>query len=203
MKTTDEKIGKIKKNSRKGVAKSGAGLIMLLLLMTLFTSCEKAWYGRDGRPGRAFISLNWTESEPWYIDAGTGAIPPRFYWGEYYRISPGTYDLYYEGEVWTGQYWAEYAWSVTYEIWVIPGEKGDWYYNGSDGPDNYFDIELSPWGPYVYNSYKNSKDAGKLEIIEDKGSSVTAVQKGEGMEMRITYRKCEPRQRDDKKADMK
>ncbi len=201
MKRFDKKIGKrIAKKSEEEVARTRVQKVIAVLLILSLTACEKAWYGRDGRPGDAYLALTWQVTEPDYIDAGTGAIPRVFYWGDYYRINPGYYDLYYEGSYWTGMYWATYAWDVTYEIWEVSGEKGDWYYNGSDGPDNYFTIECNPYGPYFGGSYKSAEIDKKYEVVEETPNMIVVKQKGEGVEMKITYTKAEPKHISDKKT---
>jgi hypothetical protein len=199
MKRSIKKIGNetVKMGEAK-VTRSSVRILLPVLLILSLSACEKAWHGSDGRPGDAFIALTWQVEEPNYIDAGTGAIPPRFYYGQYYKINPGFYELYYEGSIWTGQFWGFYAWEVTYEIWEVPGERGDWYYNGANGPDNYFDIEMSPYGPYVYSSYKSGEMDSKYEIIEKSDDLVVIVQKGEGINMKATFKKVEPRYELDK-----
>ncbi|MBC8488660.1 MAG: hypothetical protein H8D45_21765 [Bacteroidetes bacterium] len=193
MKRFDEKIGKrIEKESEEEVARKRIRKLIAVLLILSLTACEKhAWYGRDGKPGDAYLSLTWQVAEPTYIDAGSGAIPPVFYWGQFYKIYPGYYDLYYEGRVWDGMFWASYAWEVRYEIWEVRGEAGDWYYNGADGPDNYFTIECNPYGPYIQSTYKSTELDSKYELIEENENEITVVQKGEGSNLKITYKKVE------------
>ncbi|MBN1339588.1 MAG: hypothetical protein JXA03_09700 [Bacteroidales bacterium] len=184
MKRSDEKIGKIKVENKESHLKERKTGVWALIIILSLTGCEKAWHGHDGRPGNAYLSLAWQVAEPTYIDAGTGSIPPVFFWGEYYRISPGHYYIFYEGRMWNGMYWSWYAWQVEYDIWVNPGEPGDWYYNGADGPDNFFTIECNPYGPYIYHDYKNSGETADEIVI---------TKKGDGYELRATYRKAEPK----------
>ncbi|RLD58584.1 MAG: hypothetical protein DRJ05_07790 [Bacteroidetes bacterium] len=192
MKRSDIKIGKmIEFRSENKVARGKIEKFIAVLLILGFTSCQKAWHGHDGQPGDAFISLTWQVEEPSFIDIGTGAVPPVFYWGESYEIRPGNYSLYYEGQVWTGSSWANYSWEVMYEIWEEAGERGDWYYNGSDGPDNYFNIDCSPYGPYVSNGYKSSNLISGYNLISESEDEITVEQKADGMKMKITYRKSE------------
>ncbi len=192
MKRSDIAIGF---RSEDKVARKQIEKIIAVLLILGFTSCQKAWYGRDGHPGDAFVSFSWQVSEPDYIDVGTGAVPPVFYWGESYKIRPGDYSLYYEGQVWAGSGWANYSWEVMYEIWEVSGEKGDWYYNGFDGPDNYFNIECSPYGPYVSSAYKSSNLSPAYELISESEDEIVVEQKADGMRMKITYQKTERRNR--------
>lgn len=127
------------------------------------------------------------------MDAGTGDIPPVFYWEQNYKIFPGKYSLYYEGSIWTGMAWGFYAWEVEYKINEVAGEPGGWYYNGQDGPDNYFMIECSPYGPYIGSSYKDAVIDSKYEVLETSDSEITVKQAGDGIEILITYKKVESR----------
>ena len=190
MKRFDKKIGiRTKKESEKKVAQKRVQKVIVVLLILSLAGCQKAWIGNDGRPGDAFLSLNWDVAEPEYIDAGTGDIPPVFYWGQNYKTFPGKYFLYYEGRVWTGMGWGTYAWEVEYQIYEVAGEPGGWYYNGQDGPDNYFMIECSPYGPYIESSYKKAEVDSKYEVLEKSAEEIKVKQTGDGMELMITYKK--------------
>ena len=192
MKRSKEKIGiRTEKMGEEEVTRKKVQKVIAVLLILSLTACEKAWYGSDGRPGHSFVSLTWQIVEPSYIDAGTHAIPPRFYWGDYYQIQPGFYNLYYEGNVWTGQTWANYAWEVTYEIYEVPGERGDWYYHGTDGPDNFFTLECSPYGPYIGSNYKSKEINETYDILEDNDQEITVRQKADGISMKVRYKKVE------------
>lgn len=194
MKRSIKKIGKeTAKPGEVKVTRKSVQILLPVLLILVLSACERAWHGSDGRPGDAFIALTWQVEQPNYIDAGTAAIPKRFYYGQYYKINPGYYDLYYEGTVWTGQFWGSYAWEVTYEIWEVPGERGDWYYNGANGPDNYFDIEMSPYGPYIYSDYKSGAEETKYEVLEETDDRIVVLQKGDGVNMKVTFKKVDPR----------
>ena len=194
MKSLSNKIGKrISEKSEEIVAQEKIKILLAVLLLLSFSSCQKAWYGQDGRPGNAYLSLAWQVSEPTYLDVGTHAIPSVFYWGDFYQISPGYYDVYYEGSVWNGMFWANYAWEVMYEIRVIPGERGDWYYNGVDGPDNYFSIECNPGGPFIRSDYKSAELDEKYNLLEESENEIIIKQKGEGVDLIITYKKVIPR----------
>ena len=200
MKRSAEKIEKqIKKSKDVLQARKSFKLIIGILFIIGFYSCQKAWYGRDGRPGNAFIALQWNEAEPSYIDAGTQAIPRIFYWDEFYKINPGVYQIYYEGSVWAGNGWANYYWEVSYEIWEVEGERGDWYYNGEDGPDNYFTIECNPYGPYVSNIYKEAPADTKWDILEESENKIIILQKAEGIQMKVSYTRVAARDHSSKK----
>ena len=166
-------------------------LLLLLLAVTILSSCYKEpWYGRNGQPGNAFLSLTWIDVKPEYIDAGTGDIPPVFQYGTYYKAWPGFYTLYYEGRFWNGQANLFYAWEVDYEIWVTAGEPGGMYYNGANGPDNYFTIEMSPYGPWVYGpGYKSSELPDGYQLKEASDDKIIIEKSGTDFGITLTYRK--------------
>ena len=173
--------------------KSKLGLLIIVALMLTIASCQKRGY--DGRPGRAYISLTWSVVEPDYIDPGTYDIPSVFYWGEYYRTYPGFNTLYYESSVWMGYYWDFYAWEVDYEIWTYAGESGGYYYDGRDGADTYFTLELNPYGPYVYDT-KSASLPDKYKLVEDTGDAIVIIREEEEFSIKATYKKVEPRKKD-------
>ena len=189
MKRLFERIGKMtEKRSESKVTRTTVDILTTILFVFLLASCQKEpWYGQDGRPGDAFIALTWQVEEPTYIDAGTHAIPPVFHYGEYYPINPGFYNFYYEGRVWTGMNYAYYAWEVDYEIRILAGEPGNWYYHGTDGPDNYFMIEMSPYGPYLSSDFKNAVASENTILVSDSEDKIVVKQTSEGMELEITY----------------
>jgi len=194
MKRFDTKIGiRTKEKSEDIVARLKVQRVIAVLLILSLAGCQKAWYGQDGRPGDAYLSLNWEDAEPEYIDAGTGDIPPIFYWGQNYKTYPGKYYLYYEGRVWTGMAWGSYAWEVEYRIYEVAGEPGGWYHNGQRGPDNYFFLSCSPYGPYIESSYKAAEINPSYEIIEESEEEVVVKQTGDGMEIMMTYKRVEPK----------
>lgn len=168
-------------------------LIILSAGMLLLSSCyeEIPWRGSDGRPGTAYLALTWIDDEPSYINAGTASIPGYFYWDEYYRATPGYYTLYYEGDIRMGNNWSSYAWEIEYEIWRMEGEKGDLYYHGRDGEDTYFTLECSPFGPMVYEDFKNT--AVDYEVLQQSPDEVTILKSKNDFKLKITYRKAEKR----------
>ncbi|MBT6686977.1 MAG: hypothetical protein HN704_03230 [Bacteroidetes bacterium] len=158
------------------------------------SSCER---GRDGRPGEAYISLDWEYDQPSYIDAGTYAIPEVFVWGRNYHAQSGYYDLYYEGSFWDGFALNLYAWEVGYEIWRNPGQEGaPGYIDGKDGPDSYLSIYCSPYGPYFDRFNKSSDATSKYKLIEATESEIVVQQNEESFSMKITYKKVEPREKE-------
>jgi len=132
-------------------------LITLVFASFLFTSCVE--YGYNGRPGDSFLSLTWSTAQPDYLDAGTMDIPSIFEWGAYYHTYPGSYTIYYDGSYWNGYRHARYAWEMDYSIYTIAGEPAGPYYNGADGPNTYFTIDCSPFGPELYTDTRYKKDA--------------------------------------------
>ena len=166
---------------------------LIVFILTLLSSCEDDYYGRDGRPGRAYLSLSWSNEIPEYIDASTSDIPPTFKWGDNYRTSPGNYVLYYEGSVWNGFGFTSYAYDVEYEIIENPGKEGQPYnIDGRDGKNTYLTIECSPYGPYLFSN-KRGTVSKNYEIINNNDDSTEVVQKGENFSIKIIYRKANPR----------
>lgn len=165
-------------------------LFLFLLIALLTSSCER---GLDGRPGRAFLSLNWELVPPEYLDAGTPDIPPYFHWGEYYRAYPGFYTLYYEGTVKNGPTYVFYAWEIDYEIWEEPGERASYYLDGRDGPDTYFTVVCNPYGPYSQSCLKSAETDAEMEIVEDNGDEIVVMMEKNEFRMKLTYRKVEPK----------
>jgi hypothetical protein len=166
--------------------------LLLLIIFTLSSCYKEAWYGRDGQAGNAYLALTWIDAKPEYIDAGTGDIPPVFEYGRYYPAYPGFYKLYYEGRFWNGQAYAFYAWEVEYEIWRMPGEPGGPYYNGANGADNYFSVECSPYGPWVYGpGYKSATLPEAYKLVEQSDDVIIVTMERETMGITITYRKVD------------
>ena len=163
------------------------------MLLLMLTSCEKDYWGYDGFDGRAYLALSWTDTEPVYIEPGTNAIPNIFYWDEYYRINPGIYNMYYDGEFWTGNGWIDYAWEVDYEIWINYGEPGGINYDGFDGIDNYFVLECNPFGPNLFLDLKSKPLNKEIEVLESSENKTSLLMKKEFFSMKVTYRKVEKR----------
>ncbi|MEA3478752.1 MAG: hypothetical protein U9R60_11270 [Bacteroidota bacterium] len=166
------------------------GLIISIAALLSLTACYKEpCRGLDGRPGRAFLAVTWVDAQPDLINSGNSAIPPVFDYGRFYLSYPGLYRFYYEGRIWTGYAYASYAWEIDYEIWFHVGEPGGYGYNGADGPDNYFTMECSPAGPYLYMGAYYKSDSVALKIIEQSDEGGIMELKGETHTMRMTYRK--------------
>ncbi len=170
-------------------------LVLLISFPLVFSSCyiEYNNVGYDGRPGDAYLALEWEYVMPDYLDAGTSDIPSIFEWGRYYLTRPGYYELYYEGEFWDGYDIAYYAWNIEYEIWRNPGTSGQpGGINGLDGANTYLTLILSPYGPYEDGGFK-SISLDKYSVVSDNGNKIVIEQKGDEFSMRITYTKAENR----------
>ena len=168
---------------------------LLIIVLLGFSSCNEDYWVIDGRPGDAYLALTWTEDEPDYIDAGTGAIPSVFYWNDYYHIYPGIYYLYYDGVYNDGYGYWDYAWEVEYEIYNNPGELGTIHYDGRDGRDNYFSIDMNPYGPYVYIDYKSAPIKSNFKVLEESDSKIVILKEEEAYSLKVTYTKTEKRNR--------
>ena len=161
-------------------------VIFILFSLVFFSSCERI--GSDGYPGKAYLSVNWDVSKPDYLDVGTSDIPSVFEWGSYYRTYPGTYTLDYDGQVWKGTYWANYAWKVNYEVYENPGQKGGANYNGRNGMDSYFDIVCTPYGPDI-SSYDASVKPDKNTDFNSIPEKITVIKNDGHFSIKITYQK--------------
>jgi hypothetical protein len=170
-----------------------ASLFLLAFILTTAPSC---YVGADGNPGLAYIAFEWEDTKPEYIDCGTPAVPPQFTYGSYYRITPGWYHAYYDGKVWNGSAWGTYAWEMDYEIWINPGERGGYGYNGRDGMNTYLNFVCSPYGPELFRHDDYLRKAREVvpsrsEVNADNERIVT-YQVGE-YTVKIIIRKVAPR----------
>lgn len=171
-----------------------AAMVATSFLLTS-TSCT---VGADGRPGTAYIAFEWEHTKPEYIDCGTPAVPPNFFYGTFYRINPGWYTAYYDGKVWNGVAWGTYAWQADYEIWVNPGQRGGYGYNGKDGMNTYLTFVCSPNGPQLFRSESYLRKGAKEEptrVYESDtpdGEQVIEYTVNE-YTIKVTYRAVEPR----------
>lgn len=166
-------------------------LILLSLSLMFFTSCEDIGY--DGRDGRAYLSLTYSQDEPDYIDAGTGSVPEYFYWDEYYRAGTGFFTMYYDGVFSKGFSHHEYAWELDYEIYYLEGEPGGFGYDGEDAPDTYFTIECNPFGPFYYEDYSKSSLATDTKIVSSNDEKIIIRKEKGSYGMEVTYRKVAKR----------
>ncbi len=174
----------ILKNKSKIIFSNRAKILFIsfILIPFIFSSCR---IEPDGRPGRAYISLEWNGYKPTYVDAGTSAIPTVFDYGRFYRIQPGFYNIYYEG---TDYYYStprDYSWDMDYEIFINEGRSNGW-----DGEDVYFTIELNPWGPETFYSSKKQDDlVNGYKIINKTEKTITLERKIDDYGIRIKYTK--------------
>ena len=162
-----------------------------LLMIFASISCEK---GEIGEPGLAFVAFTWVDHEPEYIEIANDFIPATFYWDWYYRVEPGIYYVYYEGIYRR----SPYAWELEYEVWENEGKRGKHaWVKGPDGPDAYFTIELSPFGPEViYEEVyldKSGAGFGNHTIIPEIGSSYVVEKQNKDYNLRLRYNRVEPR----------
>lgn len=87
-----------------------------------------------------------------------------------------------------------YAWEVDYEIWAMAGEPGGMYYQGTNGPDNYFTIECSPYGPWVYGpGYKSAALPEGYKLKESTEEKIVIEKEGTDFGITLTYKKVVPR----------
>lgn len=169
---------------------AGIALIVGLFL----SSCEEEYYGYDGLPGEAFLSLNWNNIEPSYLEVGTGEIPSIFYYGDYYKVHPGKYTLYYEVNFWNDNVRISNAYETDYEIWINQGEPGGYHYNGCDGSNTYFSIALTPNGPEFYEDF-NYKSAEVNKSTNELGvrPQNTIIKIKNNYTIKLTFRKVAPK----------
>jgi len=161
-----------------------------ILFSLILPSCEK---GELGDPGLAFVAFTWTEHEPEYIEIANDFIPAVFYWDWYYRVDPGIYYVYYEGVFRR----SPYAWELEYEVWENEGTKGKHaWIKGTNGPDAYFTIELSPLGPEViYEEIYPDKTGAHSEldlVVPEIGSTIIVEMNNNDFNLRLRYKKVEP-----------
>lgn len=169
--------------------------ILLLAALLILGSCKK---GEDGYPGFAFVEFTWIDTEPEYIEVENEFIPAIFYWNWFYRVDPGLYFIYYEGVHWRGGRGHPYAWELEYEVWENPGTKGKpFWQDGEDGPDAYFTIECSPFGPELYYEEffpeKSAVSDQEYDIILDNGEEIVIERQHNQYNIRLRYKRVDPR----------
>ena len=166
----------------------------VLLISILFVSCNRM--GEDGDPGRAYMAISYYYIEPSLIDVGNTDIPQTFYYDEYYRVSSGWYTLYYEITYFEGIIKIIHAYEVDYEIWINMGERGDINYDGRDGANTYFTIELYPDGPEIWEeegTYKSANVESNFNMPLEIGEEYMVLKTENAYNMKITYRRVDPR----------
>lgn len=171
------------------------GVMLLVAALSFLPSCEK---GEEGLPGLAFVAFSWVTDEPDYIEIENEFIPAVFYWDWYYRVDPGTYYVYYEGEHRRSSGMEPYAWELEYEVWENPGKPGKYYWEeGPDGPDAYFTVELSPFGPEVYYEEVTAEKSAGTEETEaplfQPGHEIIVEKQVKNFNLRLKYKMVTPR----------
>lgn len=148
--------------------------------------------GLDGRPGQAFLELDWNQHQPDYIWTNNTAIPPVFQYGRYYNSFAGVFDLYYEGSFYDGCCPVDYFWDVSYEIWIHPGTRGDCGYNGLDGADSFLSLILDPYGPFEQRINKTGTSSPDgVKVISDTGKEIIIEKTVGDITMRATFTKLD------------
>lgn len=149
--------------------------------------------GYDGRPGQAFLELDWTNHQPDYLWTNNTAIPAVFRYGNYYESWAGTYDLYYEGTFYDGCCPVDYFWDVVFEIWIHPGTLADCGYNGLDGADSFLSLVLDPYGPIEYRTNKTGEGAAAddMKILSQTDKEIVVEKTVGDITMRATYKKLD------------
>ena len=184
-----------KRNKNYKIAANVFNLFFIIIVpILIFTACDDDEWGEDGFPGRAYMALTWYEVEPAYLDAGNTDIPQTFFWDEYYRITPGIYTLYYEVDVFENGLPATYAFELVYEIWIDPGEPGNLNYDGKNGGDTYFILELTPYGPSVYGEMRyKSISVGEANNLIELNEKKEVIKKVNNYWIKASYKQVEPR----------
>ena len=169
-------------------------VILVAIVITLslsFTSCEKGEYGQ---PGYAYVAFTWVDAEPDYIEIVNDYIPAVFFWNWFYRVDPGIYSVYYEGK----HNRRTYAWELEYEVWENDGKRAEFVWiEPKDGPDAYFTVELSPFGPEVIYEEVEVEKQGYVDDSDDHpaeiGHEIILEKHQEEYSLRLRYKRVEPR----------
>ncbi len=177
--------------------KINSALLSLLLLipLSLLFSCQK---GDDPFPGLAFVAISYTVVEPEFIEMENPFIPELFYWDWFYRTDPGLYYIYYEGDRRVGGRSNPYAWEIEYEIWEYEGKRARYFWQeGETGPDAYFTIVCSPYGPEVHHEkdYPEKTTWDDDQIISAPGTEKEIIieELSHNFGFRMRYRQVIPR----------
>jgi len=173
-------------------------IVLFIIVAVSFNSCiyyEEPYpsTGSDGLDGRAYVSLNWYDLEPAYIETD-GLVPNNFYWDTFYKSSPGYYTVHYEYDYDNGRRIYTEAFEADVKVWVNRGEYGGVGYNGNNGADSYFEMALYPDGGFDFNLTSRTKSNIDSTLIPPKMGiidSVTTIKNG--LTMTIVYKRVEPR----------
>lgn len=180
---------------------------MILVSLIIFASgCQVNVYDDEPRPapcngglngldGRAYIALDYSSIEPYYIWGNNDAIPSHFAYGQYYQAFPGTYDLYYEGEFYDGCCLAEYFWDVNYDLWYHAGTQGGpCGQNGVNGADSFLSIYMDPLGPGIDRI--NKMNDPNFEVLERTDDRIVIQEKKGDFTLKVTYTKLKQSKKD-------
>ena len=149
------------------------------------------YYGPDGLPGFAFLSVDWTGDKPDFISTNNGAIPTYFQYGAFYQSHPGFFNLYYEGAFYDGPDFIEYFWDVDFEVWInagYPGQPGN--IPGANGLDSYLTMVCNPFGPFEERMNKTMPESMEgFEILSKTDDEIVIKKENEFAGIKITYTK--------------
>ena len=96
--------------------------------------------GIRGEDGRAYLALDWTYTpKTMYFPT----LPEVISAGAFYQHPPGTY--YGEYTAWNWDFYSFY-----YTIEINAGTYGTGTWPGEDGPDRFYSMFLSSWGPELH-----------------------------------------------------
>ncbi len=183
-------------------------VLAVLFLSTILSSCvtqcydcnpapPPCTYGTNGYPGPAFFGLDWITDIPDYVWTNNQAIPTVFYYGEYYNTLPGTYNLYYEGQMIVDCCPVDYFWDVTFDIWVNAGTAGGCGFVGADGLPSYLMIGMGPYGPSEARTNKAEvSDNERFDIISDTDDEIVMQHTNGDVNVRVTFKKLTESRKD-------
>ncbi len=168
---------------------------LLLIPLSLLFSCEK---GDDPFPGLAFVAVSWTVVQPEYIEMDNPFMPEVFYWDWFYRVDPGVYYVYYEGNHRVGGKINPYAWELEYEIWEYEGKRARYFWQDDEnGPDAYFTIVCTPFGPEVFHEKdypeKTTYADGQVIPVPGTENEIIIEELSHNFGFRLRYRQVIPR----------
>ncbi len=139
--------------------------LALLFLAFLVSSCDGPT-GPDGRDGNAYAAVTSSDGTLDFSTSVFDSFPSLFYYEEYYRTDPGTYQFsfttsYYDvlGFYHSADWYGTYSISINYGD---PGGSGKPFWQrgdpGSDGADNYYQLDCTfDYGLDVYKGHSLSK----------------------------------------------
>lgn len=147
------------------------------------------YWGYDGAPGATYFGIDWTEDAPSYLWTNNQAIPHVFQYGAYYTSTPGTFELYYEGEFVEDCCPKAYYWDVTFDLWSNAGTPGGCGFNGTNGAESYMMLVCGPYGPFESRMNKTARPG--LTIVSETSDVIVAELKQDDITMRIIYHRLD------------